>query len=173
MERAIAHKKKASVVGHLCPFVEIEGDRIRTFDAGKAWRNVRCQDCKRAECAVNMEPKIFAARDVRKADKIIDGANIDRAGGTDNQEWREPRMPISDDGTIERSQIDLLKVICGDYTKRSGTEAREIHSLGNASVGGCRRIGRNSWLPRSHTVAADSNPECGSSRNQYTKQIGH
>ena len=38
MERAVAHQDEAGVIGHLAPFVKIEGQRIGALDAGKARR---------------------------------------------------------------------------------------------------------------------------------------
>ncbi len=95
MERAVAHQDEAGVVGHLAPFVKIEGQRIGVLDASKARREIRGEDRKRAVGTIDMQPKLLTPRQLGKAGQIVDRAAIDRAGGADDEERGEAGRAIA------------------------------------------------------------------------------
>jgi hypothetical protein len=85
MKASVANDYEAGIVGNLCPFVKIQGNRIRPLDSRETRRQIRRQNRKSSEDAIDVEPQLFPMRDVGKPREIVDGADIDRSGRSDDK----------------------------------------------------------------------------------------
>ena len=108
MPLAVAHQQEAGVVRHLPPFVEIERDGIRALDAGKPRRELGRQNAERAEGAVDVKPEPLLAAQSRKRREIVDRADVDRAGGADDEERLEPGLAVARDLRAQRGNVDAM-----------------------------------------------------------------
>ena len=120
-----------------------------------------------------MEPQLFPMRDVGKPREIVDGANIDRSGRSNDKKRREACAPIRRNGSLERVEVDMMALIRGDNTKGVETEAGDIHSLGNAGMGCRRHIGDEPLLALGNASVANCNTQRGSASDQHTQQVRH
>ncbi len=57
----VANEKEARIVGNVSPFMKIERNRGRFFDAGEERPKLAREGGERADCAIDMEPKISLA----------------------------------------------------------------------------------------------------------------
>ena len=108
MAFAVAHQQKAGVVGDLAPFVEIERNRIRTFDAGKPWRQLRRENAERTEGAIDVKPDLLLATQCSDRAEIIDRADVDGAGGSDHQKRLQPDRAITRNLPAQRIEVDAM-----------------------------------------------------------------
>jgi hypothetical protein len=94
MHPTVAHQHKSGIVGNLCPFVEVEGNRIRAFDTCKVRRQFRRHHRQRAERAIDVECQVVLAADVGKHVEIVDRTAIDAARGRDDEKGCQPRLSV-------------------------------------------------------------------------------
>src|SRR5437763_13177643 len=111
MQTAIPDENKARVVGYLPPFVEIEGDGVRALDSGQTGSNIRRQHRESTISAIDVKPQALSLREVRNGHKIIDRADIDRAGRRRYEERRQTGIPVAYDGSPERLNVDLVLIV--------------------------------------------------------------
>ena len=125
---AAADQHAAGVVLDVEPFVEVEGERIGTLDAGEQ-RPVRgAQDRERAERAVDVQPEALLARDVGERGEIVDRAGVDRAGGADDAERPQAEPPVGGDRPRELGGVDpVVGARPGSSAARCG-RAREART---------------------------------------------
>src|ERR1039457_5167258 len=108
MQRTIPDEDKPRVVGHLPPFVEIKSDGVRALDSGQTRRNIRREHGESSVSGIDVEPHLFSLSDAGDGSKIIDSADIDRAGGRGYEEGRQARTLILGYGFFECQDIDLV-----------------------------------------------------------------
>ncbi len=130
---------------------------------------IRRQDRKGSEGAIDVEPQLFPMRDIGKLREIVDGADIDRSGRSDDKKRREGCASICLNGSPKRVGIDLMAFIRGDNAKRVDAETREIHSLGNAAMGCRRHIGDEPLLAPGNAFVANCNTQRGSASDQHAQ----
>ena len=76
----VAHQEIARVIGHLAPFVEIEGDGIRPLDAAEQRRQIRRHQGQRAIGRIDVEPDPLALGEIGNSGEIVHRTDIHRAG---------------------------------------------------------------------------------------------
>ena len=111
MQLAVAHQDAAGVVGHLAPFVEIEGDRVGALDArasSGASRGRQHASAPNAPSTWNQSSSRGAERGERG--EIVDRADIDGAGGADDQErLSAPGRAVGGDGARRARDRSIAK----------------------------------------------------------------
>ena len=113
MTLVIANQKKARVVRHLSPFVEIERDGIGVFQSGKPRRQRGRKNAERAIGAIDMKPELLLAAQRAQGREIVDGADVDRAGRADHEERLQADLAIPFDLRAHCSHIDAMRTIYG------------------------------------------------------------
>src|ERR1700686_5176062 len=111
MQNTVSNQDKTRVVRNLPPLVEIEGDRVCTFDSSEARRNSRCEHRESAISAVHMKPKPLSLRNIGNIGKIIDGAGIHRTRRPGDKEWRKSETLIDCNCLFERVGIDSALIV--------------------------------------------------------------
>ena len=101
MGGAVAHQDARRVIGHVQPFVEIKGERVRAFDAVEAGAEFFAQHQERAERAVHMQPDALGGAHIGNLRQRIDGAGVDRAGGGDDGEGQFACGLVGADGVAQ------------------------------------------------------------------------
>ena len=86
MQGAIPDQDKPRVVGHLAPFMEIEGDGVGALDPRQTRRQIRREHAERAVGAIHVEPHLFPLSDTGDGREIVDRADIHRAGSRGDEE---------------------------------------------------------------------------------------
>src|SRR5205823_1728403 len=138
MKSSVAHQDEARVIGNLGPFVKIESDRIRQFDAGEAWCDIFGKDPECAKGAIDVEPELFPLRNAVKAREIVNRPNVNGAGGSNDQERRKASVSVRRDRSFKRNDVDLVTTVRWNLTKCLDAEAGKVHRLGDAAMD-CRR----------------------------------
>ena len=114
MLRAFAHQDVAGVIGHLAPFVKVEGDRVGALDAAQPRRNVARQHAQRATGTIDMEPEVLFPCQRGQCVEIVDGPDIDGAGRADDQKRLQAGRFVGLDGLHQLPQVHLVTVIHGN-----------------------------------------------------------
>ncbi len=68
--------------------MEIEGDRISALDTDELVLQSLGQQQRGAESGVDMKPEPLIGAEFSQPGQIVDGADIDAAGGADHEEGR-------------------------------------------------------------------------------------
>ncbi len=149
--------------------MKIQGNRIRSLDTREPRRQVRRQDRKCSEGAIDVEPQFFPMRDVGERREIVDGSDIDRAGRADDEKRREGGASVDRNGGFERIGVDLMTLIRGDNAKCINTQTGDIHGLGNAAMGSRRYIRDQPLLALRNAFAASCDTQCGSASDEHAQ----
>ena len=106
VRRAIAHQHAPGVVGHMQPFVEIEGERVCPLDAGKARAQGLAQHRHCREGAIDMQPDTRVGAQLGDVRQRIDGSGIDRARAGNDGERVVAASLVGADGGLQRRDVE-------------------------------------------------------------------
>ena len=141
MQRRIAHQQEAGVVGDVGPLVEVEGDRLGALEApGQRLQRGR-QRGQRPEGAVDVQPQSLGGGDVGERVEIVEGAEIDRAGGADDQERGQAGGAVAVDRALQDVQPHRAGRIGLDGAQKRRANPGQLHRLAHAAVGLARGVG--------------------------------
>ncbi len=119
MDVWIADKKKARVIGHVGPFVEVERQQIRGLYSCHQRAQLRRKSAHRAERAIDVKPQLFSLTQVGERTQIVEGAGVHRTCGPDHQERLQPVSAVTGDGLLKQVEPDRPSASTGMRRKYS------------------------------------------------------
>src|SRR5260370_18949127 len=173
MQSTIPDKDKTRVVGHLTPFVEVKGDRVRTLDTCQASRNIRREHAERTVCPIHVEPHSFSLSDTGDSVEIVDSTYIDRPGSRGDEEGSQAGAFVLNYCFFERLDIHLVLPVHGDDAEYVASQSSHVHGLSDATVGVRRRVGRPAFGGGCATFAARARAERLRGRDQDGHTVAH
>ena len=104
MRLGVAYEQEARVVGHVRPFVKVEGDGGGAFDAAHQRFQARRQRAQRAKRAVDVKPQAFGLTKIGQSREIVHGAGIHAAGSSYDEERLQSGVAVG--GDLLGQQVD-------------------------------------------------------------------
>ena len=94
--------------------MEVERQRVGSLDSGDERLEFGRERGQRAECAVDVEPQLFAHREIGECRERVDRAGSNGAGVSDDEERARAGGAIGGDRRAERGDVDAIGSVDGD-----------------------------------------------------------
>ena len=137
----VPHEEEARVIGHMQPFVEVEGDAVGALQPLHHRLEFGRKRRQRPEGAVDMEPHVFGVRHVGEPVERVDRARVDRAGRADDEEGPETCGAVGGDRVSQRANSHRALFVGGDEAQMARAESRHLHRLTHAIMRLARGVG--------------------------------
>ncbi len=173
MSDTVSHQDESGVVRHLRPFMEIEGNRIRAFDAIEARCNVGSQYRQRAIGAIDVEPQIFLLCEIGYRRQRIDCTYVNRAGGGGDEEWLQAGSLVGGNRAFQQLHVHFVVRIHRDDAKCVGAYSGQVYRLRDAAMCAGGGIGGQASLVACDSLATHLCAERPLARYPYSNQVGH
>ena len=111
VERPVSNENEARIVWNLAPLVEVEGNRIGALDTLQSRRNLGSKHGESAIGTIHVEPELPAAGDTGDGRKIIDCADVDGTGCSDDQERKQTLPAIGYDRALQHADVHAVQVV--------------------------------------------------------------
>ena len=134
MQALVAHQHASCVVGHVQPFVEIEGEAVGALDPHQSWRQIRDEHGEPTERRVGVEPQPLADTEVGDRVEWVDRTGVDGAGTPDHGEWLQAGGPVRRDPCRKRLHVHGVLGIGRHETQTVAPKAQELERFRHAAM---------------------------------------
>ena len=155
MHFRVADEEKPGVVGHMQPFVKIEGDAVGPLEPLHQRLERGRQSRQGAKGAVDVEPDVFLARHVGQRVEIVDGSGVHRAGRADDHERRKSGRAVGGYGVNEVADPHGAALVGRNQPQMARAEPGKLHRLAHAIVHLARGVGDQHRIERIEAVEPD------------------
>ncbi len=167
------HQETSRVIGHVEPFVEIEGDRIRPIHRLEQGLQPRGEDRDGADGPVDVEPEFLGLAKIGQALEVVDGSGVDRARAADDGEGLQALRAVEGYGVSQRGNLDLEAFVDGNQTQIVASQAQKLGGLLDAAVGLDRGVVDQLSGRGADPLGSEVEAGHGVPRHREPQDIGH